>query len=153
MIRPLREFHRRVFVGLALVVPAILLIGIGARRRPDSRLGSSSLPATWYVVKRSNFLWQKHTILSTFYSTPGRPQDIHVVLAPAHELNEPDLLLYWTDDAPHGNALPVEAQLVGAFAAGRPFLLPLDEERAGHLVLFSSALQTVFDSANVETLP
>jgi len=154
MISPLREFHRRAFVGLALVVPAILLIGIGARRRPPaSGFSASGLPAIWYVVKQSGNLWQKHTILSTFYSTPARPQDIQVVLAPSHELNEPDLLLYWADDAPPGNALPAEAQLVGAFAAGKAFLLPLNEKRTGRLVLFSSAHQEVFDTANVESLP
>jgi hypothetical protein len=153
MISPLRALHRRTFVTFSIVLPAILLIGLGARRRPGSSFGASSLPATWYVVKRSSNLWQKHTILSTFYSTPGRPQDIHIVLLPSNEFNEPDLLLYWTNDVPSGNALPAEAKLVGAFAAGKMFLLPLNEKRAGHLVLYSSALQTVFDTANVETLP
>ena len=64
-----------------------------------------------------------------------RPQDIYVVLQPAQELNEPDLLLYWATNAPQGNALPAEAQLVGPFATGKAFLLPLNEKRAGHLVL------------------
>lgn len=153
MISPLRSLHRRTFVTFAIALPAILLIGIGARRRPGSSLGASSLPATWYVVKQSSSLWQKHTILSTFYSTPSRPQDIHLVLVPSHEFNEPDLLLYWANDPPSGNALPAEAQLVGTFSAGHAFLLPLNEKRAGHLLLFSSAFQTVFDTANVETLP
>jgi hypothetical protein len=153
MISPLRSLHRGAFVTLALALPAILLIGIAARRRPDPSLGLSSLPATWYVVEQSSSLWQKHTILSSFYSTPSRPQDIHVVLVPSHEFNEPDLLLYWANDLPSGNALPAEAQLMGAFAAGHSFLLPLNGKRAGHLVIFSSALQTVFDTANVEKLP
>jgi hypothetical protein len=153
MISPLRALHRRTFVTFSIVIPAILLIGIGARRRAGSSFVASGFPATWYVVKQSSSLWQKHTILSTFYSTPGRPHDIHVVLVPSHEFNEPDLLLYWTNDAPSGNALPTEAQLVGAFAVGKTFLLPLNEKRTGHMVLFSSALQTVFDTANVEKLP
>jgi hypothetical protein len=153
MISPLRSLHRRTFVALAIVLPVILSIGIGARSRPGSNSGGSSLPATWYVVKQSSSLWQKNTILSTFYSTPSRPQDIHVVLVPSHELNEPDLLLYWANDPPSGNALPTEAQFIGAFSAGHAFLLPLNEKRAGHLMLFSSAYQTVFDTANLETLP
>lgn len=153
MISSLRSLHRRTFVTLAIVLPAILLIGIGARPHPGSSFGSSSLPATWYVVKQSSSLWHKNTILSTFYSTPSRPQDIHVVLGPSHELNEPDLLLYWANEPPSGNALPAEAQLIGAFSAGHAFLLPLNEKRAGHLLLFSSALQTVFDTADVEALP
>ncbi len=32
MIQPLRVVHRRAFVALSLVLPAILLIGLGARR-------------------------------------------------------------------------------------------------------------------------
>jgi nitrite reductase/ring-hydroxylating ferredoxin subunit len=113
MISPIRSLHRRTFVALAIVLPVILSIGIGARSRPGSNSGGSSLPATWYVVKQSSSLWQKNTILSTFYSTPSRPQDIHVVLVPSHELNEPDLLLYWANDPPSGNALPTEAQFIG----------------------------------------
>ena len=51
MIQPLRVVHRRAFVALALVLPAILLIGLGARR---PGLGPSALmlqmcriPGTW----------------------------------------------------------------------------------------------------------
>ena len=39
MIQPLRAVHRRAFVALAVVLPAILLIGLGARR---PRLGPSA---------------------------------------------------------------------------------------------------------------
>jgi hypothetical protein len=42
---------------------------------------------------------------------------------------------------------------VAAFTTGKSFLLPLEEKRAGHLVLFSPAHQTVFDTARVEKLP
>jgi hypothetical protein len=154
MIQPLRAVHRRAFVTLALVLPAILLIGLGARR---SRLGSSvhatDVPATAYIVRESSNFWQKHAIQSKFYSNPDCPLDTYVVLLPAQELNEPDLLLYWATNAPQGNVLPGEAQLVGAFTTGKAFLLPLNEKRAGHLVLFSPAHQTVFDTARVEKLP
>jgi len=105
------------------------------------------------MVRESGNLWQKHSIQSRFYRKPERPLDTYVVLLPAQELNEPDLLLYWATSSPQGNVLPGEAQLVGAFTAGKAFLLPLNEKRAGHLVLFSQAHQTVFDSARVEKLP
>lgn len=153
MISPLRALHRRTFVTFAMVLPAILLIGIAARRGPGSKVEASSLPANWHVVMQSSSLWQKHSILSTFYRTADVPHEIHVVLVPSHDFNEPDLLLYWTNDAPLANALPADSQLVGAFAAGKSFLLPVNERRTGHLILFSSAIQTVFDTANVETLP
>ena len=154
MIQPLRVVHRRAFVALALVLPAILLIGLGAQHsRSDSGAHATDVPATAYVVRESSNLWQKHTIQSTFYSRSDRPQEIDVVLQPAQELNEPDLLLYWAPDAPQENVLPGDAQLVGAFTVRKALLLPLNEKASGHLVLFSPAHQTVFDSARVEKLP
>ena len=154
MIQPLRAVHRRAFVALALVLPAILLIGLGARRPHQGRSAhATDAPDTGNMVRESSNLWQKHSIQSRFYRKPERPLDTYVVLLPAQELNEPDLLLYWATNSPQGNVLPGEAQLVGAFTAGKAFLLPLHEKRAGHLVLFSQAHQTVFDTARVERLP
>jgi hypothetical protein len=136
------------------MLPAILLIGLAARRsRPGPSGHSSDLPATAYAVRESSNLWQTHAIQSKFYSKPDRLQDIYVVLQPAQVLNEPDLLLYWTPSAPRGKALPGEAVLVGALTTGKAFLLPLNEKRAGHLVLFSPAHQAVYDTARVEKLP
>ena len=105
------------------------------------------------MVRESSTLWQKHPIQSKFYSTSDRPQDIYLVLQTAQALNEPDLLLYWVTNTPEGNVIPAGAQFVGAFTTGKAFLLPLQEKRAGHLVLFSRAHQTVFDTARVEKLP
>jgi hypothetical protein len=154
MIQPLRAVHRRAFVALALVLPVILLIGLEARR---PRLGPSThatnVPDTGNMVRESSNLWQKHAIQSKFYSRPERPQDIYLVLQPAEELNEPDLLLYWVTNAPQGNVLPADAQLVAAFTTGKAFLLPLNGKGAGDLVLFSPAHRAVFDTARVEKLP
>src|SRR6266496_3151040 len=154
MIQPLRAVHRRAFVALALVLPAILLIGLGARR---PRLGLSAhatdVQDSENMVRESSTLWQKHSIQSRFYRKPDRPLDMYVVLSPAEELNEPDLLLYWATNSPQGNVLPGEAQLVSAFTTSKAFLLPLNQKRAGYLVLFSPAHQAVFDTARVETLP
>jgi hypothetical protein len=154
MIQPVRAVHRRAFVALALVLPAILLIGLGARR---PRLGPSAratdVQDTGNMVRKSSTLWQKHSIQSRFYRKPDRPPGTYVVLSPAEELNEPDLLLYWATNSPQGNVLPGEAQLVSAFTTGKAFLLPLNQKRGGYLVLFSPAHQAVFDTARVETLP
>ena len=154
MIQPLRAVHRRTFVALALLLPTILLMGLGARR---PRLGPGTnvtdIQGTGDIVSESSDLWQKHSIRSKFYSKPDRPLDRYVELLPAQELNEPDLLLYWAASAPEGNVLPGDAQLLGAYSTGRAFLLPLNEKGAGHLVLFSTAHQTVFDTAAVGKLP
>ena len=154
MIQPLRVVHRRAFVALALVLPAILLIGLGARRPGFApRAHPTGVPDTVNLVRESSNLWQKHAIQSKFYSRSDRPQDIYLVLQPAQELNEPDLLLYWVTNAPEGDVLPVGAQFVDAFTTGKAFILLLEEKRAGHLVLFSRANQTVLDTAAVEKLP
>lgn len=154
MIQPLRVVHRRTFIALTLVLPAILLIGLGGRRsgfaagaHPTGVLGNGN------VLRESSNLWQKHAIQSNFYSRSDRPQDIYLVLQPAQELNEPDLLLYWVTKPPQGAVLPADAKFVGAFTAGKSFLLPREDKRAGHLVLFSPAHQSVFDTARVEKLP
>jgi hypothetical protein len=154
MIQPLRAVHRRAFVALAVMLPSILLIGLGARRpRLGPGANATDLQGTGNMVGESSNFWQKHSIRSQFYSKPDRPVDKYVVLLPAQELNEPDLLLYWATNAPQGNILPGDAQLVGAFTTGKAFLLPLDEKGAGYLVLFSQAHHTVFDTARVEKLP
>jgi hypothetical protein len=154
MIQPLRTVHRRIFVALALVLPAVLLVGIGARYpRPSPNANAPEAPATAYLLRESDGLWQKHAIEAKFYTRSDRPRDIYVVLQPAQELNEPDLLLYWTVNEPQGNSLPSKSQFVGVYTAGKAFVLPLEKERAGHLILFSLAHHTVFDTARVETLP
>jgi hypothetical protein len=154
MIQPLRAVHRGTFVTLALVLPAILLIGLGARRSgPGSAARAADVPGTAHVVRESNNLWQRHSIHSKFYGTPDGPQDVYLVLQPARSLNEPDLLLYWDTSAPQRNVLSGEAQLLGAFGTGKVFRLPLNEKRTGYLVLFSPAHQTVLDTAAVEKLP
>ena len=154
MIQPLRTAHRRTFLALAFILPAILLVGLRARPPHVSRaFRVSDLPAGAYMVRESGGLWRKHAMQSMFYSMPDRPQDIYVALRPTRELNEPDLLLYWTTIAPPGNTLPEDAHLVGEYAAGKAFLLPMDEKRSGYLVLFSLAHHLVVDSGTVEKLP
>jgi hypothetical protein len=154
MIQPLRTVHRRAFVLLAWLLPAILLAGLGMRRpRLQPAAGASQVPASAHLMKASGALWQKHAIRSEFYSEPGAPQEGYVVLRPEQTVDEPDLLLYWAEDAPPGNALPPRARLLGSFAAGKVFILPVGSERAGHLVLFSLAHQRIFDSTTGEKLP
>src|SRR5208282_4000730 len=153
MIQPLRTMHRRAFVVLALILPAILLAGIEARHPGKSPTGRSpELPPTAYLVRESNGLWTQHSIATKFYGRADRPKDIYVVLRPMQPLNEPDLLLYWSTNSPQGNSLPSESVLVAPYSADGAFALPLEKERAGNLILFSLAHQTVFDSARVEKL-
>jgi hypothetical protein len=154
MIQPLRAAHRRTFVALAFVLPVILVVGLGSRHpHPAPKVLAVQVPASARLVGTSDRLWQKHAIRTELYTDSAHLQNIYVVLQSVQELNEPDLLLYWAVNAPQGNALPGEAQLKGAFTSGKAFLLPVNQKRAGHLVLFSPAHQTVVDIAKVEKLP
>lgn len=154
MNQSLRTVHRRTVLALAFMLPAILVIGLRARPpRVEPRGHAPEVPFDAYLVRESSGLWRKHALQSKFYSMTDRPQDIYVALQPTQELNEPDLLLYWTNSAPQDGALPGDAQLVGAYTAGKALLLPLNEKRSGYLVLFSLAHQMVFDTATVEKLP
>ncbi|MGH9637244.1 MAG: hypothetical protein ACRD72_20615 [Candidatus Angelobacter sp.] len=169
MNQPLRSVHRRTFVALTFVLPAILWIALGARRpRSGSDIAAARIPESANVVREWSASWQKHSIQSAFYRKVDRPPELYVVLQPVQrsneqelnepglnepELNEPDLLLYWAADAPQGNVLPAEAQLMGAFTTGKALLLPLNQKSGGHLILFSLAHQGVFDAAAVEQLP
>ena len=154
MIQPLRAFHRRGFVALAMVLPAILLIGLGARRPSlDATPVAANAPDGGRIVRESSTLWQKHSIQARFYRKPDHPLDTYIVLLPAEELNEPDLLLYWCASAPQQNSLPGDSQLLGAYRSGKAFLLPLNATGGGNLVLFSAAHQAVFDTARVENVP
>jgi len=111
------------------------------------------LPASAYLVRESTGLWKQHSIATKFYGRSDSPRDIYVVLRPTQALNEPDLLLYWSINAPQGNSLPSESLLVAPYTVDETFTLPLDKERAGSLILFSMGHQAVFDSARVEKLP
>jgi hypothetical protein len=67
-----------------------------------------------------------------FYSDPSHSGNIDVVVSPTEELNEPDLLLYWSVYPPLGDSLPSSARFVGPFIAAKPFVLPLDVDRSGY---------------------
>ena len=154
MIHPLRTAHRTAFVMLAILLPAILVAGLGARHRgSDLPMQGAQVPASLKLVSDSAGLWQKHAIRTKFYSMAEHPQNTYLVLQPAPDLNEPDLLVYWTANAPTGNLLPAKAQLVGTLATGKPLLLPPTAKAAGYVVLFSSAHPGLFDTARVENLP
>jgi hypothetical protein len=159
MIQPLRTTHRRAFFALALVLPAILLVGLGARH-PRQRLSApaAQLPNSAHLLRKSDSLWQKHAIQSEFYSYSNNPDAMFVVLNPValhptQEAIDPDLLLYSSAEQPQGDSVPVHARLLGVFIAGKVFTLPMSLGRAGYLVLFSLPHHTVFDTAKVETLP
>ena len=155
MNQPLRTVHRRAFLGLAFVLPVVLITGL-AERRPQVAASSghtSQLPTSAQLVRKSDTLWQKHEIPTMFYSSADAPRILSVVLHPVQPVDEPDPLLYWSLTAPVANGLPANAQLMGAFAPDKRLALQLDAQRAAYLILYSGAHQAVIDFARVEKLP
>ena len=154
MIQPLRTVHRRVFVTLALVLPVILVAGLGARHRCLRPVAPAKQVAdSVHLVRNSTGMWQSHAIQTEFFADSITPDNLYVVLRPAQDPSEPDLLLYWATSQPSGVSLPAEARLLGAFVAGKTFTLPRGAAPGGHLVLYSLAHQSVVDTAAVEKLP
>ena len=154
MIQPLRTEHRLAFLALAFALPVVIVVGLAARRpRLASGAPPVQLPASARLIGKSETLWPKHAMRTEFYTDSDRPGEIEVLLIGAEELNQPDLLLYWSVDPPSGDSLPAAARLMGPFITEKPFALPPSLSGSGYFVLFSLAHQTVSDTAKVEKLP
>ena len=121
MIQPLRAAHRRAFVVLAIALPAVFWAGIRAREPP---LGQSSvtvaMPSHMYLLRQSDRLWGKHSIQSMFYGDSTNGEEIDVLFVPPQEMNDPDLLLYWTGDLRPAADIS-RWTLLGAFTPQRVF--------------------------------
>lgn len=152
MIQPLRTIHRRAFIGLAVVLPVILLVGLGARRPRPAGRWVPDIATQGDMTRKSDAHWRKHAIRSGFYIDRKQAPDRYVVFEAGEDLSEPDVLLYWAGSEPAGGSLPPQAQLLGALP-GTTFLLPSDARAPGYLVLYSLAHQAVIDTAAVENLP
>jgi len=153
MIQPLRAAHRKTFAVLAIALPAMFWIALRAREAPLAKSSAIvAMPPSMYLLRQSDRLWGKPIIQSKFYGDSANGDDVEVVLLPPQEMNDPDLLLYWTGDL--RPAADISGwKLLGPFGEGRVFSLPLDAKRGGHLALYSLAHREFVDSALVEKLP
>jgi len=153
VIQPLRIIHRGVFVTLAFVLPVILAGGLrGRRSRQQFAASVAQLPASAQLLRKSSALWPQVAIDTTFYADSSHPGNLDVVFHPTKDLNEPDLLVYWSAISPSGDSLPADAQLIGHFVADKLLALPANASLGGYIVLFSLPHQSVFDTAKVEKL-
>src|SRR6476469_8303016 len=98
MIQPLRTGHRRIFMMLAILLPAIIAGGLSERHTFVSAKASSTFQGTTRLSTASA-VWQKNTATTEFSSNPTSPDSVRLVLKPVKELHDPDLLLYWTAEA------------------------------------------------------
>jgi hypothetical protein len=150
MIQPLRTVHRRAFIALAVVLPTVILAGLAARHpmlRAEAH--AAQVSPSRVLLRSEKSLWQKHAIQTNFYRDSQNRERIDVVLDPSTQLNEPDLLVYWTENKA-GDSLPEDARFLGTFSSGTVISLRSNDGESGHLILYSLAHQEVFDRAALE---
>lgn len=152
MIQPLRSVHRRMFIVLAGVLPVILWAGLKVRHRVP--LPKPDTLTTNQGSKRLNqvtVVWTKNTFDTKLDSAPADPGFVHITLKPLRDLDEPDLLLYWTSPAASDSRDLTAAHLLGPFSPGKSYSLPSGTQQVS-LVLYSLAHGEIVDSARIEGL-
>ncbi len=116
MIQPLRRLHRFTLIGLAILLPVAFISGL-ASRRPAPRENPG------------------------FRHSRSAASQLSELLQPFKDHLSPDALVYWSPTASAGEALPPEAQLLGALHGDlNPGAPPPSN---GYLVLYSLAHQEV----------
>jgi hypothetical protein len=149
MIQPLRTAHRRIFMVLAVLLPAIIVLGLSERHVLVKAKGSSISPDAMRMSAASA-VWEKNTLTTEFFSDPSNRDTVHLFLKSVHELRDPDLLLYWTAEARDQDLS--HARLLGTFVGGRAYSLTREQHR-GYLILYSLAHNAIVDRAKIERLP
>ena len=152
MIQPLRTVHRWTFIVLAGVLPVIL--GIALKARPRVVSARVDTVRTEHASGRQNettAVWAKQTFSTEFYSD-AKNSGVRFTLMPLRDLDEPDLLLYWSSQ--HRTTSPElsGAHLLGSFRPGSSYSFPAGTQQ-GSLILYSLAHREIVDSARVEGLP
>jgi len=154
MIQPFRSAHRHTFLALAVLLPAVIVLGLYSRPPQANRgTGWPQIPVSARSCATPPSKWRAHSIRTEFYCTPAQAGGIYVVLTPADALPEPDLLLYWSASQPAGERLPPDARLAGPLITGRAIALPQVPNQQGYLLLISLPNGRVVDVAPMEKLP
>ena len=152
MIQPVRTAHRRVFIVLAVLLPAIIAGGLTARRH--NAMPASTSPSVLQNVAgidSASATWEKNSCLTKFYWDEVHEIKVRIFLNPARELHDPDLLLYWATNAGAGPDELSNAALLGPFHAGEAYSIP-PKQVAGYLILYSLVHRTIVDRAKVKVL-
>lgn len=150
MIQPLRTAHRWTFVVLAGILPVIL--GVALKARPHAATADTA--KTEQASRRLNQVtaaWAKQTFSTAFYSD-AKNSGVRFTLMPLRDLDEPDLLLYWTSQSGTTARGLTDAHLLGPFREAASYSLPTGTQQV-LLILYSLAHREIVDSAPVEGLP
>lgn len=131
MIQPLRRYHRFSFYMLGILLPVLFGAGLVARRplvivEPTSDRIQLTMPSGTAMVTDSRGLW-------------------------GSAVDDPDVLVYWTEGEPELDSLPVGAHFLGSLQSARSEVLrvPRGDRDRGYLVLYSLAYQKPVAKARV----
>jgi hypothetical protein len=158
VIRPLRQRHRRVTTGLALLLPLAYGAAILAREPegtwelpPVARAENPGLGDGGQVVLAGREAWGGLPLEARFTAGVEQKSEHGVVeLTPLEPLREPDLLVYWTSSEAR-DALPSFAVLLGRLGeVRRSWRLP---HAGGYLTLFDLAHGELIASRPVPPVP
>ena len=109
MSQPLRSIHRRVFLALAIALPAVLVAAVAVR--PKRAISIASPTSAQPVPHRDAIHWKRHHAISTIEHAPGQASTIH--FASYNKIDEPDVLVYWSPIEPRAQSLPSDAVFLG----------------------------------------
>jgi len=147
VIRPLRQHHRVMVIGLAVTLPVAFAAGIATRREvPTSRAGAPGLVAearTQSELWTRNDLWEKRAIKTRLERIGAGPGQLAIELVAMDRIVRPDVLVYWVPgERKIQDSLPDDAFLLGSFEQSLSSPLALPEaamKQTGALVLYSLA--------------
>jgi hypothetical protein len=132
LIRALRQRHQRIFLGLAVALPLLFIAALAVRPSWPTQPSPGPAPSTedWTAI---GGLEGGRALIEQ----QGTQEWLHLVRTDA--LVAPDVLVYWTDEAPDlDSPLPDDAVLLGALGdvGSSTFDLPA-RSVSGALVLYS----------------
>ena len=157
MIRSLRQRHRHVFAVLTVILPAVLVAGVAARRPVPA---IESLPDA-LMPKAATFtgkVWSRDDLFSksavrVVLQREREKGAFAVQLSVSEKFIEPDLLVYWSAGSSGATKnLPDDAVLLGVFNGSLPLRLPSERSVIGTLILYSLADGEIVDISKPVTL-
>ena len=151
MIRPLRQYHRRLVMALGIFLPVAFALGIAARKvvptatfLPAALVGAPRLfeAVEW---ERADLFAKSPVPVQLLREQTNSGQFAFDLTAPK-DFVKPDLLVYWVEGNPkNARVLPANAILLGTFGATT---LPLPDgvtHSGGALLLYSLANNEIIE--------
>ena len=158
MILPLRRRHRRIFTVIGILLPAVFVAGIAARKPvPTTALPNSLISAeeTFSVNQ-----WDRHDLFTNIairvqlLREASNTNRIAIQMSAPKDFVKADLLVYWLPvESTLKDNIPEDAVLLGAFVSGLPLpMSPAMAGKPGALVLYSLADHEIVSVSQPVTL-